>query len=37
MNERLAISRIGGVVIDRAISDTESRLRLELAAVFRVF
>ena len=36
MNERLAISRIGGVVIDRAISDTESRLRLELAAVFRV-
>jgi len=36
MNERLAISRIGGVALDRPVSDAEHRLRVELAAVFRV-
>jgi ribulose-5-phosphate 4-epimerase/fuculose-1-phosphate aldolase len=36
MNERLAISRIGGVALARAMSDVERRLRIELAAVFRV-
>ena len=30
------MSRVGGVKIDRKISDTEQRLRLELAAIFRV-
>lgn len=36
MNERLAISRIGGVTLDRPVSDSERKLRLELAAAFRV-
>jgi ribulose-5-phosphate 4-epimerase/fuculose-1-phosphate aldolase len=36
MNERLAVSRIGGVALDRKVSATEQKLRLELAAVFRV-
>ncbi len=36
MNERLAISRIGGVALDRAVSDVERRLRIELAAAFRI-
>jgi ribulose-5-phosphate 4-epimerase/fuculose-1-phosphate aldolase len=36
MNERLAVSRIGGVTLDRKVSDAEQRLRVELAAVFRV-
>ncbi len=36
MNERLAISRIGGVALDRAVSDVEHKLRVDLAAVFRV-
>jgi ribulose-5-phosphate 4-epimerase/fuculose-1-phosphate aldolase len=36
MNERLAISRIGGVAVDRRVGDAEQRLRVELAAVFRI-
>jgi ribulose-5-phosphate 4-epimerase/fuculose-1-phosphate aldolase len=36
MNERLAISRIGGVALDRAIGDAEHKLRVDLAAAFRV-
>jgi len=36
MNERLAVSRIGGVALNRKVSETEQRLRVELAAVFRV-
>ena len=36
MNERLAVSRIGGVALDRKVSDVERKLRLELAAAFRV-
>ena len=36
MNERMAVSRIGGVALDRKASDTEQMLRVELAAVFRV-
>ena len=36
MNERLAVSRIGGVALDRKVGDTEQKLRLELAAAFRV-
>ena len=36
MNERMAVSRIGGVALDRKVSETEQRLRVELAAVFRV-
>ena len=36
MNERLAVSRIGGVALDRKVSAEEQKLRLELAAVFRI-
>lgn len=36
MNERMAVSRIGGVALDRKVSDVEQRLRVELAAAFRV-
>ena len=36
MNERLAVSRIGGVALDRKVGAVEQKLRLELAAVFRV-
>jgi ribulose-5-phosphate 4-epimerase/fuculose-1-phosphate aldolase len=36
MNERLAVSRIGGVTLQRSVSDIERKLRLELAAAFRV-
>jgi ribulose-5-phosphate 4-epimerase/fuculose-1-phosphate aldolase len=36
MNERLAISQIGGVALDRPIGDTERKLRVELAAAFRI-
>ena len=36
MNERLAVSRIGGVALERKVSETEQKLRLELAAVFRI-
>lgn len=36
MNERLAVSRIGGVALDRKVGETEQKLRLELAAAFRV-
>lgn len=36
MNERLAVSRIGGVTLDRPQSDVERKLRVELAAAFRV-
>ncbi len=36
MNQPLALSRIGGVALDRRISDEERRLRAELAAAFRV-
>jgi ribulose-5-phosphate 4-epimerase/fuculose-1-phosphate aldolase len=36
MNERLAISRIGGVELNRPVSDVERKLRVELAAAFRV-
>jgi len=36
MNERLAVSRIGGVALDRKVSDVERKLRLDLAAAFRV-
>jgi ribulose-5-phosphate 4-epimerase/fuculose-1-phosphate aldolase len=36
MNERLAVSRIGGVALDRKVGDVEQKLRLELAAAFRV-
>jgi ribulose-5-phosphate 4-epimerase/fuculose-1-phosphate aldolase len=36
MNERMPISRIGAVALDRRVSETEQELRLQLAAVFRV-
>lgn len=36
MNERLAVSRIGGVALDRKVGAEEQKLRLELAAVFRI-
>jgi len=36
MNERVAVSRIGGVALDRKVSDAERKLRIELAAVFRI-
>ena len=36
MNERMTVSRIGGVALDRKVSDTEQKLRVELAAVFRI-
>jgi ribulose-5-phosphate 4-epimerase/fuculose-1-phosphate aldolase len=36
MNERMPISRIGGVALDRKVGADEQRLRIELAAVFRV-
>ena len=36
MNMHLVISRVGAAKIDRKISDTEHKLRIELAAVFRV-
>jgi ribulose-5-phosphate 4-epimerase/fuculose-1-phosphate aldolase len=36
MNERLVASRIGGVALDRKVSETEQKLRMELAAAFRV-
>ena len=36
MNERLAVSRIGGVRSTARSARTEQKLRLELAAVFRI-
>jgi ribulose-5-phosphate 4-epimerase/fuculose-1-phosphate aldolase len=36
MNERMPMSRIGGVGLDRTVSDVERKLRIELAAAFRV-
>jgi ribulose-5-phosphate 4-epimerase/fuculose-1-phosphate aldolase len=36
MNERVAITRIGGVALERKVSAVEQKLRLELAAVFRI-
>ena len=36
MNERMPISRIGGVALDRSVSETERKLRKELAAAFRI-
>ena len=36
MNERMAVSCIGGVALDRKVSDAERKLRIELAAVFRI-
>ena len=36
MTERMPISRIGAVALDRKVSDAEQRLRVELAAVFRI-
>jgi ribulose-5-phosphate 4-epimerase/fuculose-1-phosphate aldolase len=36
MNERMAVSRIGGVALDRRVSETEQKLRVELAAAFRI-
>ena len=36
MNDRMAISQIGGVALDRAMSDAEAKLRVEMAAAFRI-
>jgi ribulose-5-phosphate 4-epimerase/fuculose-1-phosphate aldolase len=36
MNERMPISLIGGVALGRALSDAEAKLRIELAAAFRI-
>src|SRR5262245_17387662 len=36
MNERMAISRIGGIAVERPVSDAERKLRIELAAAFRI-
>jgi ribulose-5-phosphate 4-epimerase/fuculose-1-phosphate aldolase len=36
MNERMPISRIGGVALDRSVSESERKLRVELAAAFRI-
>ncbi len=36
MNERMPISRIGGVDLQRTLSDAEQKLRVELAAAFRI-
>jgi ribulose-5-phosphate 4-epimerase/fuculose-1-phosphate aldolase len=36
MNERMAISKIGGVPLNHAIGETEQKLRVELAAAFRI-
>jgi ribulose-5-phosphate 4-epimerase/fuculose-1-phosphate aldolase len=36
MNERMPISRIGAVALDRKVSETEWELRMQLAAVFRI-
>jgi ribulose-5-phosphate 4-epimerase/fuculose-1-phosphate aldolase len=36
MNERMPMSRIGAIAIDRKVSETEQQLRRELAAVFRI-
>jgi ribulose-5-phosphate 4-epimerase/fuculose-1-phosphate aldolase len=36
MNERMPISRIGGVELDRSVSEAERKLRIELAAAFRI-
>jgi len=36
MSGENALARIGGVAMARAVSDTEKRLRIELAAAFRV-
>ena len=36
MNERMPMSRIGAVTLDRQVSDVERKLRIELAAAFRI-
>jgi ribulose-5-phosphate 4-epimerase/fuculose-1-phosphate aldolase len=36
MNERMAISRVGGIQLEWLTSETERRLRVELAAAFRI-
>lgn len=36
MNTRMPVSRVGGVALDRKVSDTEQKLRIELAAAFRI-
>jgi len=36
MNSRMPLSQIGGVTLDRPVSDLERKLRIELAAAFRI-
>src|SRR5262245_56351274 len=36
MNERMPISRIGGIALDRKVTAEEQKLRVELAAAFRI-
>ena len=36
MNERMPISRIGGVALNRPVGEAEQKLRVELAAAFRI-
>jgi len=36
MSEHTPMSRIGGVALDRTVSDIERKLRIELAATFRI-
>ena len=36
MNERMPISRIGGAALVRSVSEAEQKLRIELAAAFRI-
>jgi ribulose-5-phosphate 4-epimerase/fuculose-1-phosphate aldolase len=36
MNERMAISAIGGVPLSREVGETERKLRVEMAAAFRI-
>jgi ribulose-5-phosphate 4-epimerase/fuculose-1-phosphate aldolase len=36
MNKPVVVSQIGGVAIERAVSDAEAKLRIELAAAFRI-
>ena len=36
VNTRMPLSQIGGVILDRPISEVERKLRVELAAAFRI-
>lgn len=36
MNTRMPLSQIGGVVLERSVSEVERKLRMELAAAFRI-